>query len=143
MTSGRSLAGFAGSHPIKEINQELSTRSRGAGHRYPELTDGEGEPRGHLSAFDFVANLGAALRQEPHLAYWTLGGQAARETARRMNAEPNTLKALAELAGEPDVTADRLAELIAERLPAHSHFLGQFPDWRGAVSVLLTGTAQD
>jgi hypothetical protein len=33
MTSGRSLAGFADSHPIKEINQELSTRSRGAGHR--------------------------------------------------------------------------------------------------------------
>jgi hypothetical protein len=111
--------------------------------RYPELTDGEGEPRGHLSAFDFVANFAAALRQERHLAYWTMGGQAARETARRMNAEPNTLKALAELAAEPDVTADRLAELIAERLPAHSHFLGQFPDWRGAVSVLLTGTAQD
>jgi len=31
MTSGRSLAGFAGSHPIKKINQKLSTRSRGAG----------------------------------------------------------------------------------------------------------------
>ncbi len=33
MSSGRSLAGFAGSHPIKEINQKLSTRSRGAGQR--------------------------------------------------------------------------------------------------------------
>lgn len=111
--------------------------------RYPELFDGEDQPRNNLSAFDFVVNVAAALRQERHVGYWTMADEAARITARRWNADPRTIMSLTELAGEPDAAPERLEELLAERLPSNSRFLGDFPDWHEAVSLLLTRTNQD
>ncbi|MDA0159483.1 SIR2 family protein [Solirubrobacter ginsenosidimutans] len=111
--------------------------------RYPELFDGDGQPRGHLSSFDFLVNIAAALRQEAHLAYWTTAGNAARDTARRMNSEPDAIGSLFEFVDEPNVDAARLGVLLGERMPAHTHFLGQFPEWRGAVAILLTGSSAD
>lgn len=105
--------------------------------RFPELVEGDGEPKRSLAHFDLLLNASLGLRDHRSVAHWTMYEAISETYASRIHADRTLQAGFAEALGIP--SGDSVLEAVATALDK-AHPLGNFADTGDVGSMIRTGS---